>query len=346
MDRATQKDMAFRPGFQPRRLVTLMQDAIERCHLNLTGNIVLTEAATGAYVVTPVLAALAGATKVFAITKDTHYGTVQQVSDQTRHLARLAGVEAHIEIITEKTQQMVAQSDIITNSGHVRPIDAETINWMKPSAVIPLMYETWELRARDVDLDACRQRGIAVAGTNECHPAVDVFSYLGMMAVKLLLDAGVAVHGSHLLLLCDNPFKPYLEFGLRGAGANVKVAREKYELLFDMKFDAIVVALNPSFQVPIGTAEALVSAAEIAARWPGVIVAQFWGDLDRQALDAERVSYWPTSPVPSGHMGVIPAAIGPEPVIRLQSGGLKTGELLARGAFRPGDPDAAFLQIL
>ena len=67
---------------------------------------------------------------------------------------------------------MVAQADIITNSGHVRPIDAEMIGWMKPTAVIPLMYEAWEFRDADLDLAACQRRGIVVAGTNERHPAI------------------------------------------------------------------------------------------------------------------------------------------------------------------------------
>ena len=40
------------------------------------------------------------------------------------------------------------EADVVTNSGHVRPIDAETVAWMKPTAVVPLMYEAWELAAR------------------------------------------------------------------------------------------------------------------------------------------------------------------------------------------------------
>ena len=85
---------------------------------------------------------------------------------------------------------------MVTNSGHVRPIDRRMVGWMKPGSVVPLMYERWELRPGEVDLDACRERGVRVAGTNERHPNVDVFSYLGVQAVKLLVDAGVAVYRS------------------------------------------------------------------------------------------------------------------------------------------------------
>ncbi|MBV8078339.1 MAG: hypothetical protein JO284_18150, partial [Planctomycetaceae bacterium] len=173
-----------------------MRAVIGRCRLDLSGATVLTEAATGAYVVTPVLAAMSGAKRVFAIARPSRFGTVQDVTDQTLGVAHAAGVPGIIEVITERSPEVIAQADVITNTGHVRPIDSEMVAGMKPTAVVPLMYESWEFRASDVDLDACRQRRISVAGTNERHPAVDVFSYLGIMAVKLLLDAGVAVYGS------------------------------------------------------------------------------------------------------------------------------------------------------
>jgi len=206
-----------RPGLHPRRLATLAQDAVERCRLDLSGEVVLTEAATGAYVVTPVLAALAGAERVFAVTRSTRYGTVEQVTEQTMELAHLLGVAGRLEMIAEVSRDIVSQADVITNSGHVRPIDAAFVSWMKPTAVLPLIYEAWELRPEDVDVEACERRGILVAGTNERHPAVDVFSYLGIMAVELLLDAGVAVYGSRVLSLCDNAFSPFIERGLAGA---------------------------------------------------------------------------------------------------------------------------------
>ena len=74
-----------RPGLNSRRLLTLMQAAIQRCELNLHHAWVLTEAASGAYVVTPVLAAMAGAQHVFAVTRASRYGTVDQV--RKRHTA-------------------------------------------------------------------------------------------------------------------------------------------------------------------------------------------------------------------------------------------------------------------
>jgi hypothetical protein len=45
-------------------------------------------------------------------------------------------------------------------------------------------------------------------------------------------------------------------------------------------------------------------------------------------------------------MGVLPSAVGPEPVVRLQAGGLKVGEVLARGLDRAPAGDLGFVQPL
>jgi hypothetical protein len=318
--------MDHRPGLNPHRLVRLMQEAIARCDLRLSGATVLTEAGSGAYLVTPVLAALAGADEVFALTKPTRYGDAEAITRETISLAQLAGVAQRVQVVTEKDRSMVAQADIITNSGHVRPIDAEMIGWMKPTAVISLMYETWEFRDADLDLAACQRRGIVVAGTNERHPAIDVFSFLGIMGVKLLLDAGVAVHGSRVVVLCDNAFAAFIETGLKNSGARVTVSELLDDLPVSGQVDAVVVALTPQPQPVIGPAEA----ARIAAWWPGAVVTQYWGDLDRGALAAAGVPYWPRVAPSAGHMGILPSAVGPEPIVRLQGGGLKAGEILWR----------------
>ncbi|KYC37753.1 hypothetical protein WA1_04335 [Scytonema hofmannii PCC 7110] len=329
-----------RPGLNPHRLVTLMQQAIQRCDLQLQDLTVLTEAATGAYAVTPVLAAMAGADKVFAIARNSRYGTVKEVKANIQHIAEIAGVSKQIEFLTNKSKDVVAQADIITNSGHVRPINAEMIAWMKPNAVIGLMYEAWEFRPEDVDLIACRQRSINVVGVNEQHPSVDVFSFLGIMAVKLLLDAGIAVYTSHILLLCDNPFRSFIERGLVNAGACVDTVDSLAAAPTDKTYDAILVALQLRFEPLLSATDA----TAIAKYWPGALVAQYWGDIDRSAFLSHNIPVCPEVEPKPGHMGILPSAVGPEPIIRLQAGGLKAAEVIWRKS--SSDAEMKFVQLL
>lgn len=328
------------PGLHTRRLIALMEAAVERCRLDLGGAVVFTEAASGPYVVTPVLAAMAGA-RVHALVRASRYGSVDEVAGRTLALAELVGARSRLEMVTDKNDGLLGRADILTNSGHVRPIDAATVRALKPSAVIPLMYETWELRENDVDVEACRARGIRVAGTNERHPAIDVFSFLGMMAVKLLLDGGVAIHRSRILLLCDNPFAPFLSGGLTQAGAIVELCNALPVVSAPQDHDVILVALQPRPEPVLGRREA----DRIGACWKRAIVAQFWGDVDRSACADADVPVHPESAPAAGHMGILPSGLGPEPVIRLQSGGLKVGEVLGKWPTATAD-ERAFAQLI
>ncbi|BAY94734.1 MULTISPECIES: hypothetical protein [unclassified Tolypothrix] len=331
-----------RPGLNPHRLVSLVRQAVEGCDLQLQNAIVLTEAATGAYAVTPIVAAIAGAEKVLAIAKTTRYGTVEQVQALTKQLADIAGVSDRIEFIAEKTPDIVAQADIITNSGHVRPINAEMIGWMKPNAVIGLMYEAWEFRPEDLDLITCRLKGIQVVGVNERHPAVDVFSFLGIMAVKQLLDAGISVYTSNILLLCDNPFQRFIERGLVQAGATVDTVDSLATASINKNYDAILVALQPRLEPILGAKDA----AAIAKYWTGTLVAQYWGDIERSAFAAQNIPVSPEIEPKPGHMGILPSAVGPEPIVRLQTGGLKAAEVIWRQSFQPQTSGLEFVQLL
>jgi hypothetical protein len=308
------------------QLIALMREAIRRCELDLSGLTVLTEAASGAYAVTPVLAAMSGAARVFALARDSRYGSVAEIAEGLMDLASSAGVEERIRIVTEKNREIIAAADIITNSGHLRPIDRAMIEWMKPTAAIPLMYEAWELREADIDVAVCAERGIAVAGTNERHPAVDVFSFLGPVAHRLLGDAGIASRGSRIVVLCDNPFREFIEAGLTAAGAIVESVVKLDPKRESFTPDVVLVAMTPRPHPIIGRSEANI----IANQYAGALVAQFWGDIDRDALTRCGVRFWPIEPPPRGHQGIMLSSIGPEPVVRLQAGGLKVGEVMAR----------------
>jgi hypothetical protein len=318
-----------------------MSAAIDRTALDLSGLTVLTEAATGAYVVTPVLAAMAGA-DVYALAAGTTYASSEEIQKPAIELARLGAVADRIHLVYDKDHAIVATADIITNSGQVRPIDAEMVAHMKPSCVVPLMYESWEYRYADVDLQACRARDIIVAGTNERHPDIDVFSFLGQMAIMQLHHAGIAVRGSNILLLCDNPFAPFIASDLRNAHAIVTEAHQLIADAVSPHCDAVILAMHPR-EVPVfASAEAEL----LSERAPGAVLIQYWGDADRAALAAAGVPVWPLRAPRTGHMGVLPSALGPEPIVRLQAGGLKVGQVLARGIDKASPEDLAFVQVL
>ena len=140
------------------RLIKGIIKAIEKFELSLRDKVVLTEAATGNYVVTPVIAAVTGAKKVYAFTKDSCYGSVEGVKKQTYSLAKILGVVRKIFIITSFESVDFKSVDIVMNTGFLRPITRELISKLPSKSVIPLMYEPWEFREGESDLEACCEK--------------------------------------------------------------------------------------------------------------------------------------------------------------------------------------------
>ncbi|WP_299359642.1 hypothetical protein [uncultured Paracoccus sp.] len=305
-----------------------MHRRINALGLDLSGLTVITEAATGFYSCTASIAAMAGAAHVHAVARDTRrYGTFEDAASATLSLAKAAGVADRVTVSRAVEPRMLTECDILTNSGHLRPISAEMIAHLPDHAVIALMFEAWEFRDADLDLLACRKRGIRVAGVNERHPQVGVFPFLGPLCVRLLSDAGLALRGARISLLCDNPFAPFIEQGLTRAGASVAINPSERDRV-DQEPDAVVVALDPSRNSPLAEKEL----SALAGSGREVLLAQFWGDVDREA--ARHVwpgPVWPPSAPPQGHMAVLLSELGHEPVVRLQAGGLRAAEIVARG---------------
>ena len=289
------------PQLSVARLARLIREAVHTVELDLSGAVVLTEAATGAYAVTPVIAALAGALRVTALTQDSRFGTVAQVTEQTNALAEAVGVRDRITITSTRDLDLFAEADIVTNSAHVRPIDATVAAAMLPGTALPLMFEAWEIQAGrvDLDLDALSERGVLIAGTNERHPLIDVFSYLGLLAIVQLADAGVPALGSRIGLLCDNPFIESMTAGLASAGATVFSGSTLEHLVVNAPLDAVIVAMTPTGRPLIAAAEAAI----VVDTDPAMTIVQFWGDIDRVALEQKSISYWPRFDPGTGHMG-------------------------------------------
>ena len=84
-------------------------------------------------------------------------------------------------LLGSRNDERIGSADIVTNLGFVRPINGEFLRRLKPTAVIPLMFETWEYRHADLDLSECRRLGIAVLGTNEHHPDLKILENIGKL---------------------------------------------------------------------------------------------------------------------------------------------------------------------
>lgn len=336
-----------------KRIEKLISDAIDIYDLDLSGLTVFTEAASGNYVVTPLIAALAGSDRVFAITRDSRHGKAADVRNFTLELAQRWGVEDRIEVVSDRSPSILSQVDIVTNLGFVRPIDKKVIAHLKPTAVLPLMWETWEFREADLDLAECRRKGIMVLGTNEREVGLDLFTYVGCLAVKLAFELEIEIYKSKVGVVGSGAFGEssvkafdkldadvgYIDLS---AGNSLETESAKSTL---RGADLVVLAEHHSPICLIGS-EGQMTVDELLALSPYMSIIHIAGHINREEIDKAAIPCLPQQSAAPGYMSVTTDYLGPKPVIVLHTAGLKVGEAMARTRLAGLDPIEAEKKVL
>ena len=333
-------------------VVRLIRREIERARLDLKGLRVLTEASVGYRRVTPVVAALAGADDVFAVGRDSVAASRKEAEEQTGYLAELAHVGANVRLLSTRLQAPLATVDVVTDLPGVRPIDESIVRNVAESAAVTLMRGAEHWRPTEVDVATCRRHGIAVAGVDE--EAVGLHRYSPLAVVATLLDLGVEITGSRIVVAGNGPAAPYVVQALARLGARVLVGAPETagrvglyggekagDALADEavagrlpEADALVLCPADRDRRTVGSG-APVDAARLAAAAPHLAVVGLGAETDLLALGSAGLRCRAAGG-PDGVFDLLPQA-----VVAQHVAGLKVAEVMARARRRGSSPVAA-----
>ncbi len=309
---------------------------IDTCRLDLNGLVVATECANGAYASTAAAAIVAGASLVWAVARSSHWASREEsATDVLDLVAALGGDPGRLRIVDQKKAILWSEVDVVTNSGHLRPLDSHVLDLMGPTSVIALMFEAWELRAADIDLTAASQNDIPIFGVNEHHAACGSFEYVGSLATGEAIRQGWSIDGARILIISDNSFEGPVCRAFRALGAHVETldptisssCHATGESLVEGGFDLAVIASTPAAVVKPdrGAVATPADLADLVALSGCYGCVQVWGDVERARAEAEGVVFAPQHPPEPGHQAIAMNAVGYEPTVRLQVGGLAAG---------------------
>ena len=306
------------------RIKSVIEKAISKTGLDLTGLTVLTEVGSANFVVTPLIAASANAQRVIAWTKDTKYGYGDEIISECKLKMQLLGIDEKKIIFrnNERPPVDISQANIITNLGMVRPIDKDFINYMRPESVISYMCEAWEIRESDVDITECKQKNIRVAGTWENHPDLKIFDGCGALAVKLLMEAGFEVYQNRIAVISED------DFGEVAKEFFIKMGADEVEIISpSMATNVNETRWDVVFLADYKTETNYVSDNGILenAKMP---IVHLSGNVDVEYARKNGISIYPNENGYSKRMTRTLAHLGPKPVIDLHTAGLKVGEAL------------------
>lgn len=288
----------------------------------------MTEVGSNNYLYTPIIPLLAGADKVIAWTADTRYGKAADITKEVMEVATDCGVADKLTIRqNERPTDDIKAADVLTNSGFLRPLDEEFISHISQHAVIPLMYEKWELRESDVDVYACQKYGIRLAGTWENHPDIKVFSGVGPLAVKLAQESGFEVYGNDIIIWSDDHFGEETETCFKNFGARSVLRTTKPEELINNITQADFIYIC-DYHEQRSFFKEIFDIKQLAKLNPTLGIVHLYGDIDPETVKSAGWSIYPDKKGHAEQMTETLAYLGLTPVINLQTAGFKVGECL------------------
>lgn len=323
------------------RELKICKELIRVLNLDLKGLTVLTECASGPYLFLPITAALAGA-QVIAAGVDSRFGSFEANRDDLLRITQDLSMHGRVNAVPKSALYTMdlANVNIVTNSGGLRPIDRPLIELFSKNCVLPLMWEPWEFRKQDLDIKACQEKEVIVLGTNEQNHLINNLNYTQFLALKLMFDLGNEINNNLIVLLGGGKlgeltFNALTALGLEvwWYGSNHK-ASKPYERLPEIltssrNADVILNVEHHNASRILGK-DGIVSFARIAESLNCIMYGHLAGNVDEQELKESGIKYLPQPLLPFGYFSYDSTKLGPRPALELNALGLKVGEILAR----------------
>ncbi len=286
---------------------------------------VLTELGSGNYLLSPIIPLLCGAKHVFAFVKDTKYGLAKEIIENFNKLQDSFQIRNNITIIENiLDDEIISKCDIITNSGMLRPLNDSKLKHFKKGAVLPLMFEAWEIRESDIDLGSCFFYKIKVSGTWENHPKIKVFEYVKMLALKMVFEAGFEVIDNSIFIWSDDHFGDFIFDSFKKNGAKECFLSVDPNLLVSVisKIDFIFFAQYSQKENIFD----LIDFKRLVEMNPTLMIIHLFGEISVEQFQQIGIKVYPNFNGYSHNMTFTLSHVGISPYIKLQAAGYRVAQ--------------------
>jgi len=307
--------------------------AINDINLDLKGLTILTEAGSNLFLLTPIIACLSGAKKVYALSKTSKYGTFEEIKEQLNRLSLLFEIDtSKIELFEKENFHNFSEIDIVTNLGHVRPIDEDFLRKLNKNAAISYMCEAWEHRQQDLDLELCKKYNIPVFATNEEHPLVNCFRETGLIALQMIFESKISLIDSHVCIISRDKFGKEIFKQVEKFTKNAHLINN-FERIDEYKnfknLDLLIIA-DYLYEDYIISTNGLVNPGLLKDLFPHVKIIQYCGKNNLEQIIENKIPVFPKAELEAVRMYKTLADISYKALIRLLTAGLKVGEGICR----------------
>lgn len=305
------------------RIYKSIKNAINEFQLDLSGEIVLSELGTNEYAYVSFIPIIANAKKVIIICKDNSLS--ENLKLDFINFANYFNISSDSYLFLNKKDLVNVKHEItiISNCGNVRPIDSFLIDGMNQLKVVGLMYDAWELRGSDVDVEFLSKNKIKLVAVNETHSNHDIFSYVGPLSTKLCFDSNHEVLNENILVWSGDEFGNYISKFLKNFGANQVILTNQKEVFYENLSDLdIVILVDYNFEGEYFGVNGFFDEKMINNKNPSITFIHMFGKLNSK----ENLEIFPLIEGNTKKMSKTFSYLGFNPLYRLISAGFKVCE--------------------
>ncbi len=318
------------------RNIKIILNSINELKLDLSGLTVLTECGTNSYMFSPVIACLANAKVVKVIVIDTPEYSAESIITEFKELIADLSFNSKIEFfLNPREYTFFHDVDIITNSGMIRPLNKEKLSLCQKNVVIPLMYEKWEFRNSDIDINYCLKKGIKVGGVWENHPRLKIFEFCENLLIKLIFDSGLEIRENRFLIFSTDEFGKMAARGIKKLGGFITyIGVDSKEIYKNVPIvDAIIFCDYLNTDDIIGSENSYLSDDRIKMLNSSISLIHLSGMIHTGQIREKAINIYPDEIGRAIRMTKTLDYLGPITTIKLLTAGMKVGEEMRRGNY-------------
>lgn len=305
---------------------------VDRISLDLSGLNVLTEVGSNIYTYLPLIASLSGA-NVIAWCKDSKFGVADKIILEAKNAIKIWDCKGSIIFRSNyRNFEDIKSADILTNSGMLRPLDSQFLSFVKSNAVISLMFESWELRSTDLDLNFCKEKGIKVSGVSENNALMNIFEYTGVLSLKLILNSGVEIFQSKILIWSSDEFGEVAKKWIsKLLPVSVIICNEPEKFYNCLENVDLVYFCDYHEDRPYFGPAGILNLEIITRINSTVKFCHLYGNISKSECNKYGISIFPDKDGCNKVMSETLSFVGAEPVIQLLVAGLKSAQETIEG---------------
>lgn len=276
------------------KFIRYIKNSIKTFELDLTDLNVFVPILSKYSSVFPIMASLAGAKEVFAITDDL------DTINRTAMYQQQYDWETEVNFINDINQQMLPKLDIIVKGDDTSYFDKKIINFIKQDCVISYFSQNFDFSAvSGIDVESCTEKNIKILLLNPNCKELGLFKHLSHLILKRCYENEINLFKSKILLLGGGELTENILSILKSVGANVFSASttrpedKDYALRHISDAEALIICEYPTNSASIIGNNGFLNISEIKEKNSEIKIMHLSGRIEMNPLILSGLEYYP-----------------------------------------------------